>query len=363
VSRGVNPLAVPKASTNVSLRTVATAAKVSVMTVSRVMRNFPRISPTVRRRVQAALQKLGYRPDPQIAQLMARVRDHRRRRVESVIAVVRDDTPEDELHDPIYRYIATDDIQRRAEQHGYRAEEFFLGRGGITPKRLSQILAARGIAGLLLSPQSSRNSASQLDYSRFAAAAFGFGLPRPALHVVSANMTHGILDAATRLSAGGYKRIGLAITKWIDTRSNHTYSGAMLKFQQTLSARLRVPILLFPDNTLARGASIFCAWFREHRPDVVITFDAHVPDWLTRRLGRRIPEDVGLVVHDLGEGMTGFAGIYHRRPHIATAAVDMVATQLMQNEFGVPEVPRHILILPAWVPGPTVQLSSRTPLG
>lgn len=72
-------------------------------------------------------------------------------------------------------------------------------------------------------------------------------------------------------------------------------------------------------------------------------------------VGQRIPEDVELVVHDWTERMAGFAGIHHRRPHVAAAAVDMAATQLMHNEHEVPEVPREILIPPAWIEGASIR--------
>jgi LacI family transcriptional regulator len=53
--------------------------------------------------------------------------------------------------------------------------------------------------------------------------------------------------------------------------------------------------------------------------------------------------------------MTDFAGIHHRRAQVAAAAVDLVATQLMHNEHGVPEVPRQVLIPPLWVEGPSIR--------
>jgi LacI family transcriptional regulator len=168
-------------------------------------------------------------------------------------------------------------------------------------------------------------------------------------------MTRGILEACTQLTARGYRRVGLAVTEWVDARSDHTYSGAMLKFQQALAHRHRVPLLLFPENNLAHGAAIFCAWVKRYRPDVVISFDAYVVDWLRNRLRLRIPEDIGLVIHDWTECMKGLAGIYHRRPHVAAAAVDLVATQLMHNERGAPEVPRQILVPPCWVEGPSIR--------
>lgn len=345
---------VPRLPKNASLSDVAAAAKVSAMTVSRVLRNSPHVSEATRARVMRVTKQLGYQPNPQVARLMSIVRDAKRQKVRAVIGVVRDDILEDELHDPAYQYVSNRDIRQRAEQHGYAIEEFFVGRDGITPARLNGILYARGIEGLIVSPQSSRVIGKELDFSPFAAATFGYGLRVPALHRASTNMTDGILHAAAELMRRGYKRIGLAVTRFIDARSDHTYSGGMLHFQQQIPARQRVPLLLLPDK-LAQGAAEFCTWMRRCKPDVLITLDAHVPDWITKRMRLRIPEDVGLVVHDWTERMPNFAGIDHRRAHVAAAAVDLVATQLMHNEHGIPEVPRQILIPPRWVEGPSVR--------
>lgn len=337
-----------------TLHSVAAKAGVSIMTASRALRNAPNVSPATRNAVARAAAKLGYRPNPQIARLMTIVRSAKGRRMHAVIGVIRDDIPDDELHDRAYQYVSIVDIRSRADQHGYHAEEFFLGRDGVTPRRLGGILQARGIEGIIVSPQSSRIIGTQLDYAPFAAATFGYGLPSPALHRASTNMTQGILHATEQLQRRGYRRIGIAITQWIDARADHTYSGALLHYQQTVAARDRVPLLLVPDQ-IAGGEKAFCAWVRRHRPDVVISFDSYVPDWLTGRLGLRIPDDIGLVIHDWTERMTGLAGIHHRRAHVAAAAVDLVATQLMHNEHGVPEVPRQILIPPAWIDGASLR--------
>jgi LacI family transcriptional regulator len=325
------------------------------MTVSRVLRNFPRVAADTRRRVLQAAKKLGYSPDPHMTRLMARVRSYRRRAAEAVIAVVRDDIPGDELLDHAYQYVALHDIGARAERHGYRAEEFLLDRNRMSAARLAQILETRGIEGLIISPQSSHSIGMELDYSRFAAVTLGYGLPQPALHRVSTNMTRGILQATAELTTRGYRRIGLAVTQWVDARSDHTYSGAMLTYQQQIAVRDRVPLLLFPENNLAHEFDIFRTWFKRHRPDAIISFDSYVPDWLTKKLRVNFPGQVGVVVHDWVERHRNFAGIHHHRSHVAAAAVDMLATQLMQNEHGVPDIPRQILIPPMWVDGPSIR--------
>jgi LacI family transcriptional regulator len=337
------------------LQAVARAAGVSPMTVSRVFHQHPNVLPKNRQAVEQAARELGYQPDPLITRLMTRVRSYRQRRCVSVIAVVRDDNPDDDSRDSAYQYVALDDLRLRAEQHGYRVEQFRVGRENMKAGRLVQILRARGIEGIILSPESSRNFGAGMDYTHFAAATIGYGLRQPMLHRASTNMTRGILQTTEILVARGYRRIGLALTQWMDVRADQTNSGAMLNFQRSRSPRERVPLLLFPKNNLAENEGIFCRWVKQHRPDVVISFDSYVPDWLTRRLGLAIPEDIGFVVHDWRKDLSGFAGIYHQRPHVAASVVDLVANQLVHNERGVPEVPRQILIPPAWVDGPSVR--------
>jgi len=338
----------------VNLQAVAREAGVSAMTVSRVLRDSPRVSESTREKVMAALRVLKYRPDPHLARMMSLVRGHKQPRIRAVLGVVREQALKDELLEPAYQYVSIKDIRKRAEQHGYHAEEFWLGRGGMEPERLSGILQARGIEGIIVSPQSSRMLCSQLDYAPFAAATFGYGLSQPSLHRAAGNMTLGIHVAATSLAARGYQRIGLAITQWVDARAERAYSGAMLQFQQGLAKRDRVPLLLFPHNDLSRCSGVFREWMKANRPDALITFDTHVPEWLAK-MGLRVPEDIGLIVHDWTDKMKGYAGIHQRREHVASAAVDLVATQLLQHERGVPEVPRQILIPPAWIEGASIR--------
>lgn len=342
----------------VSLQAIADHANVSAMTVSRVLRGSPRVAEVTRERVLSAVKALNYQPDPHMARLMSLVRGRKPQRMRAVLAVVREDGGRDDLRDTAYQYVTTEDISRRAERYGYQTEEFWLGREGLTPARLSDILHARGIEGIIVSPQSSRMLCRELDYSRFAAATFGYGLKEPSIHRAAGNMTLGIQTAAAELEARGYERIGLAVTKWVDDRAEGAYSGAMLYYQQKVAKKNQVPVLLFPHNDLSRCAGAFLDWMNAHKPDALITFDTHVPSWL-KRLQLRVPEEIGLVVHDWTSRMQTYAGIHQRRDHVAAAAVDLVAMQLAQNERGVPEVPRQILIPAGWVDGPSIR--SRAP--
>ncbi len=339
-----------------TLKDIARATGVSLMTVSRVLRGSPKVSAEKRELVKAAAARLNYQPDPHLTRMMQVVRGKKQVRLRAVIAVIREYVPQDDLLSPSYQYVPIEDIRSRAHGHGYAVEEFWLGRDGLTPKRLQKILHARGIEGVIVSPQSTQLPCSKLDYSPFAAVAFGYAMREPSLHMCAGNMTLGIQTAAEQLTARGYRRIGVAVTQWIVNRSQFGYSGGLFHFQQSQPAQDRVPLLLFPRNDISRGYDAFAKWMREHRPDALISFDTYVPGWL-KRMGLRVPEDIGFVVHDWTPKMQDFAGIYQRRDHLAAAAVDLIITQLSQHEHGVPDVPRQIMIPPQWVDGPSVNFA------
>lgn len=337
-----------------TLQDVARAAGVSMMTVSRALRDAPKVAPSTKKKVQAVARSLAYQPDPHLSRMMQMVRGRKRVRFRAVMAVLREHVPQDDLLSASYQYVPIDEIRRRAHTYGYEVEEFWLGRDGLTPKRLQRILHARGIEGVLVSPQSARLPCSELDYSPFASVMFGHVMRQPELHLCAGNMNLGIQMAASHLRARGYHRPGVVITRWIDDRSENGYSGGWFHSQQSLPPKEQVPMLMLPHNNISRGFASFSKWMKVHRPDVVISFDTHVPGWLNR-LGLRTPKDIGFVAHDWTPKMTDYAGIYQRRDHLAAAAVDLVVTQLSQHERGVPAVPRQLMIPPEWVEGPSVR--------
>jgi DNA-binding LacI/PurR family transcriptional regulator len=337
-----------------TLHDIAREAGVSVMTVSRALRHAPGVAAETRARIQSVAAALHYRPDPHLARMMEVVRGRKQVRFRAVIAVIREEVPQDNLLGPSYQYVPIEAIRHRALGHGYAIEEFWLGRDGLTPKRLQKILFTRGIEGVIVSPQSLQLPCSELDYTPFASVAFGYAMREPALHMCAGNMTLGIQSAAEQLTAKGYRRIGVAVTQWIVNRSQFGYSGGLFHFQQSLPDNARVPLLLLPHNDLSRGFAPFSAWMEEHQPDALISFDTHVPGWL-EKMGIRFPDDIGFVVHDWTPRMAAYAGIYQRRDHLAASAVDLIVTQLSQHEYGVPAVPRQIMIPPEWIEGPSVR--------
>lgn len=335
----------------VSLKQVAEQANVSAMTVSRVLRQSPQVSPETREQVLRAVKQTGYHPDPFAAQLMERMRRYKQQGQQATLALVHDHS----IHaDGLHHYVTSEDLQARAGKQGYRIDTFRIGPEGLSAKRLQTVLRTRGIQGILLSVSTADSPAAQLDYGNLAAVTFGFGLSGLPLHRTSTNVTQGMLDVFLRLEQRGYRRIGIAITPWADFRAGHTYSGALLHHQQSLPASRRVPLLLLPHKQAAQNRPLFETWLRKYRPDVLISIPEPILDWLAA-LKLRVPEDIGLFIHDWVPSMDTLCGMNHRRNEVAAAAIDLLTAHLHHYEYGLPEAPRQILIPPTFVEGPSLR--------
>jgi LacI family transcriptional regulator len=204
---------------------------------------------------------------------------------------------------------------------------------------------------------SKRLACAEIDFTSFSAVSFGYAMTTPALHMAGGNVMGGMLLAFESLRALGYRRIGVALTRWVVGRSQSAFTGGLFSLHQNIMEKDRIPFLELPHE-LEQGEEVFCSWVRRHSPDVVISMDTHAPTWI-KGMGLCMPEDVAFVSYDWAPSMSGIAGIDQRRSQVAAAAVDLLAVQMSRFERGVPVVPRQVLIPSAWVDGDSVPLRRR----
>lgn len=332
------------------MQQIADAAGVSRMTVSLALRNHPRIPIDTRERIRQVAEKLGYRPDPQVSKLMAYLPRAKPMRPHSTIGLLTSaGRPQPWKFNRHFEKFY-DGARRRAEELGYRLDEFWLKEPGLTSRRLTKILDTRSVEGLLIGPLYHPSGHLSIDFSRFAAAEYGQNVWRPRLHRADHNQYHGMLLAMRNLQRLGYKRIGLAILERFDRRVVHTWEGAYLFSQQKLRSADR----LLPLVEEGADRQTFASWFKRVRPDVVVASHLEVRDWI-RAAGARVPEDVGFAFLDWLDESDACAGICQHYDLIAAAAVDLIADQIHRNERGVPANPKLVLLDGEWVDGPTVR--------
>jgi len=324
---------------------VARAAGVSQNTVSLALRGDARLPAETRERVRRIAAKLGYRANPLVAALMAQVR--RKAPVyRSTLAMVVAGVPQSELaaHPSLERALAG--AEARAAVRGYRLEKFWLGERGLSAKRLTAVLAARGITGVILNPDEGGGALPALAWDRLAVAVLAH-LDRRfrQFHCASAPPFRHCETAVAELRRRGYERIGMAMPKRYDRMMDQLYSAAYATWCPN-----SVPALVTEDWT----ARVFADWYKRHRPDVILARSTEPKLWLDQ-MGVAVPKTVGLVHLGWHPRLDGWAGVDPRPEAMGSAAADLVIEQLMANEAGIPAEPKMVLVAGRWVDGGTLR--------
>jgi LacI family transcriptional regulator len=336
----------------VRLQDIADRAGLSKATVSLALRNHSSIPPGTRKRIQDLARKLGYQPNPLVSALMSYQRATKvQRATHLTLAIVVNFSRKDSWQ----RYLSEDLISAaaaQAEHHGYQVEEFWLGDLKMSPQRLSAILYQRNIPGVIVAPLPAARGHLNMEWKNFSPVVIGHSLLKPTLHRVTTDRFKAMRLAIRRLRQMRYARIGLAMHSNQDARVNHQWGAAFLWEQQRISSSEQTsPYLVEERDWNERG---FAKWFERNQPEVILGYDPLIIDWL-KKLGRKVPDDVGFA-HLWNPDRSGrFAGLYHDPPAIGSAAVDFLVGMIHRNERGVPPTPQTLLLDAAWQEGATVQ--------
>lgn len=335
----------------ITIRDIAGRAGVHFSTVSLALRNSPKLRPEVCKRIRAIADELGYVPDPAMSALTAYRNSTRPVNYQATLAWVNNWPVQTEM-----RRIRTFELYfqgavERARQLGYRIDELWLHAPGMTSAAAHAILRARNITGLLLAPQPFAHTPLNLDLKGFSALAFGYSLQPSNLHVVTNHQYQSTSLMMRRLIELGYRRIGLFLRSDWDEKVNGSYLSGVLFMQHHLPGADRVPPLLTKDGLEHE----FLAWFKRHKPDVIVVVDRQVRGWIEQKLGLRIPEDVGIAHLNADPNETWLAGISQNDRLIGATAVDFLAGMLQRNERGVPATPIRTLVEGEWKPGLSVR--------
>lgn len=248
-----------------SLNDIALRLGISKMTVSRALRGGKHVEAVLKERIVQTAEEMGYRPDPEIAKLMTHMRRTRRVAAPLTLAFVWAERSSQEIERSSWSQQLVLGAQRQAVKLGFQLEEFHLAARGMTARRLSDILEARGIPGFILSPLVSRSRGHvSMAWEKFSSVVIGLGYARPQLHRVHHHHYLGMMTALRMLKKQRYKRIGFYCGSTINERMFRAWSASFLAHHP----------LAKPGELLALRKSLsrndFLQWLRTAKPDVVI---------------------------------------------------------------------------------------------
>jgi LacI family transcriptional regulator len=137
---------------HVSMREIAQAAGVSVSAVSLALKNSTKISAARRETIVALAERMGYRRDPRLTELMEHLRTARPHRSNSTIAMLIPELTREQLKDYPPMQGLIEGVREIAALAGFNVTLFFLSDPGIGTRRIRSILLARNIKGVVIAP-------------------------------------------------------------------------------------------------------------------------------------------------------------------------------------------------------------------
>lgn len=334
---------------------VARALGIADSTVSRALRNNPRIPEARRRQIQAKAEEMGYHINSMAAALSHCRTARGRGSIGAVIAWLNSwERPEN-----LRRFKQFDLYWRGAsscaEKFGYRIEEFVVNEK-MPFHRVEQILLARGIPGILIPPGPFLAEHNQMHWDRFAIVRLGWVLESLPVHTVTSNQAANAMLAFRRAQALGYERIG-----FVGYRGDAWMFGAgFLWAQVNLPEHLRLPVLLLPSNIASVNQEPLVAWLTKTKPDAIISENPDVPKML-ELAGYRVPDDIGLATVNVLDCPVD-AGIDQNPEEIGRAAMLVLISLINDNDRGVPPTYRQIQVAGKWIDGTSLPARS-APMG
>lgn len=313
------------------------------MTVSRALRNHPRVAAETREKVVAAAEAAGYRMDPKIGQLMQHMRSVRASPSGEPLAMVWPDVLREEREGSPFLSAIVKGAKDRAEALGFSLSEYYLKEPGMSAARLDRILYSSGVTCLIFGQVVHRGHGHfRMTWDRYAVATIGLGLWKPELNRVQFHHYDGMQQAMRWLKHQGRKRIACILEPQTNERMFKAWQAAFLVTHPLGPARAGALLLITGNYTPRRLND----WLAKVKPDAVVS------EFLS-------PESVGIVLPNgvcyfslnRAHGKSEHPGLDQSNTLVGAGAVDLVSAHFNRNERGVPMTPKILMVRGSVVSG------------
>lgn len=314
----------------VTQRDIAKALNLSQATVSLALQNNPRISASIRDKVQRFAKENGYRLDPALSALAAYRSGKRSPGFQGTVAWLTNFSERDG-----WQVDAFVDYYKGAKEffanHGYQLDSFWLREPRMTWKRLSQILKSRGIECVLICPQELSGTRLDHDFSDFAVVTFGYSLASPRFHTVTAQGFTSMRTLYHNLRAQKHKRIGFVYFPEIEHRAQGSWLGGYHVARDMHNDPLIPPLAISELNS-----DQLTRWIRDNRIDAVIA----THESILQTIANSKAKDVNLPAPYLTVSRPEIAigGMVFDNKRIGEIAARKVISLYHSREFGEPPI-------------------------
>lgn len=322
---------------SVNMQSVAQAAGVSIMTVSRVIHQNPKVAKATRERVLAELRQQGYRRTPFLAAWKVRAKGDIISEHPNVVFLC--GYPERSIRrSPVAEIYRA--VEEQAHTLGLTAGYFHADLKRGKWNAISKVLQARGVRGVVIGPFPEGSEPIALPWERFAVAATDYDQDLQGVNRAAQNHYSDIQRIFERLLAGGYSRPGLVA---IPGTRNTQWLGAFLERQWWLPEADKIPV--FRAGT---GDPIIAlqSWCKNFSPDIILCPFGKALKWIDGLPSK--PKAPDVFVLDLppepSNDLANLTGMVYPAAAIGQAAVNLLAAQLRHYEQGLPTRPQTLRV-------------------
>jgi LacI family transcriptional regulator len=332
------PRPFPSASVRIGLREIATAAGVSVMTVSLALRGNPRIPPATRDRIKRLADELGYHPDPELSRLMNHLRTARTAQGKIGVALV-DFYPTSKFVENVYNAKIRHGAERRAAELGFSVTTMHAADYHLNLRHLLKVIRARGLEGALLLPSVAPTELdTTVNWNGISVVSTSKSILAPRFHCVVPNQFGNTMRLIETLESQGHRRIGAVFDEFFDERTGHNFTAAV-NWRPKHRAMLVVPQAASPAERVDRVTR----WLIAERPDAVFAQSDAVVAALPRL--RRMRPGLHFQLVSLGlHNSAGFSYLDECADLVGSGAIDLLGGMMYYHETGIPTHPRTTLI-------------------
>lgn len=325
------------ASTRPTLRQIAAVVGVSAMTVSRALRNHPRVTAPLRKKIQKAAKDLGYRPDPAVIKLMSHLRQRKTSAVVACIAAVTS-IPETEAEPHQMREVLAA-ARLRAEELGYRLELFRIGTHENSAhdldksrhdRVLERTLVNRGIEGVMMLQMMLPTVADRLlGWNKFSAVLATASVVSPDFPRVGANHFQNARLVCAKLAGRGCARIGVVCSETFRVRTQDAFAAAAAQ-HALVAGRAAVRPLVFAHRD--RALDELPTWLGREQPDALLVHVDNLVPLIRERLRGSAAARLPVVCTAVDPGDPACPGIDERNDLIGRKSIDVLTAMLNRSE-------------------------------
>jgi len=343
----------------VTIRDISKAAGFSTCTVSKALRGDPKISRTTRDTILKTAESLGYQPDPELKKYMSYMSRRRNQSIRSTLGLLTPYSSKTDSQRFDYYVAFEKTILTRAESHGYRVDVLYMKDPNMRPERLKQIIHARNLDGLIVSPTGNTEETLPVAVGNLPTVSCLHTYRNPKMHRVEPDYYRNAMTALRTIFEKGYRNPFLVFTGGFHHVTDGMAEAAFHHFGALDLNKRMPPAYITKSYDYGKLPSLL----KKHKADCVIGNSTFTLDWLYKT-GYSL-EDMGYASLNLVPkadkkqlnapyDMSEISGMDVQADVIDSAVVDILVGMALRNESGTIENPQIVTIQGKWHDGITL---------